>query len=120
MYYSIGTFGSFALLDKTLPQAICKCLKFSIWIDEIPRGKFDKVSVEVSAEGFLSSEHFDYITAHSRNVSGNQREELGKKLSCSLAINYHYDLFNNSHSLDVAKHGNINELHSKEILRKVK
>ena len=77
------------------------------------------MSVEVYAKGFLSSEHFDNITAHSRNVSGHQREELGKKLSCSSAINYHYDLFKNSHSLDVAKYGNMNELHSQEILRKV-
>ena len=78
------------------------------------------VSVEVLAEGNLSDEHFDHITVHSGNVSGDQREELGKKITCSSAINYHYDLFKNSQNLTVAKHGNLNELHSQEVLRKVK
>ena len=58
-------------------QAICKfneCLRSSIWIDEIPKGKFDYVCVKVFVQGYLSSEHFDHITAHSRNISGEHRE----------------------------------------------
>ena len=86
----------------------------------MPKGKSEYVSVEVLAEGNLSNEHFDHITAHSQNVSGDQREELGKKIACSSAINYYYDLSKNSQNLTVAKHGNLYELHSQEVLRKVK
>ena len=86
----------------------------------MPKGKFDHVSVGVLTEGTLSDEHFDHTTSHSRNVSNDNREELGKMLTCSSAINYHYDLFKDSKSLEVAKHGNLNQLQSQEVLRKVK
>ena len=97
-----------------------RCFKFSIRIEEMPKGKSEYVSVEVLAEGNLSNEHFDHITTHSRNVSGDQREELGKKVACSSAINYHYNFFKDSQNLTVAKHGNLNELHSQDVLQKVK
>ena len=86
----------------------------------MPKGKFDHVSVDVLTEGILSDEHFDHTTSHSRNVSNDNREELGKMLTCSSAINYHYDLFKDSKGLEVAKHGNLNQLQSQEVLRKVK
>ena len=76
--------------------------------------------MDVLTEGTLSDEHFDHTTSHSRNVSNDNREELGKMLTCSSAINYHYDLFKDSKSLEVAKHGNLNQLQSQEVLRKVK
>ena len=52
--------------------------------------------MDVLTEGTLSDEHFDHTTSHSRNVSNDNREELGKTLICSSAINYHYDLFKDS------------------------
>ena len=104
-------------------QAVCKfekCVKFSLWIDEAPQLELDNLTVNFIAEGFLSKEHFDHTTAYSRKVSGQQREILGEKISTSSAINYHYDLFKKSDTLEAAKHGNINQLHSQQILRKVK
>ena len=88
LYHRINSQSETRNCPFIIAQAICKfekCVKFSIWIDKVPKGKFDHVSVDVLTEGILSDKHFDHTTSHSRNVSNDNREELGKMLTCSSA-----------------------------------
>ena len=124
LYHRINNDSKFRNSPFLLAQAVCKfknCMKFSLWIAETPNFEgFDSLTVNINAHGFLSDEHFDHKTAYSRKISGEQRENLGREILSSSAINYHYDLFKKSNNLESAQHGNMSQLHSQSILRKIK
>ena len=104
-------------------EAICKfknCLRYEFRINDIPNPATENGFVKVNVLGSISCQHFDNLTSNSRKLSGQERKLVAGELVHNSASSIHYKQFEQSSSLDAAKHGNLNFLKSQEVFRKVK